>query len=120
MKKRNGITIMTSLLLSLMGASLEAACLKDCQSRGTQIRPRNKISYQDTHDSFRASESFNRTKSPDISHSKNTIAGDLYFQVGHQNLKINNSGSSNSPINASVTSVINLGDVTTTGDTTYK
>ncbi len=118
--KKEGARIIASLLLSLIGTSSEALCLKDCRGSGGPIQPRNKISFHDSHDSSRTSDSFNRMKSPDVSNSKNTIAGDLHFQVGHQNLKINNSGSSNSPINASVTSVINLGDVTTTGDTTYK
>ena len=112
-KKEVGRSIMCCLLL-LMGTSSEAMCLKECQNHEGQIQPANKISFRDSHDSFQASNSFNRTKSPDISSSKNTMTGDIYLQVGHQQMKIDNSNSANSSINASVTSVINLGD---TGDT---
>lgn len=112
--KKEGARIIMTFLLSLIGTSSEALCLKDCQSPGGQIQPKNKVSF---HDSSRASDSFNRSQSPDVSNSKNAITGDLHIQVGHQHMEIDNAGSSNSSINASVTSVINLGDVVTTGDT---
>lgn len=112
--KKEGARIVATLLLSLIGTSSEALCLKECQSSDGQIQPKSKISF---HDSSRASDSFNRSKSHDVSNSKNAITGDLHVQVGHQHLEIDNSNSANSNINASVTSVINLGDVVTTGDT---
>lgn len=113
--KKEGARMVMSILLSLMGTtSAEALCLKDCQHSGGQIQPRHKISF---HDSSQASDSFNRSQSPDVSSSKNAITGDLHLQVGHQHMEIDNSNSANSNINASVTSVINLGDVITTGDT---
>lgn len=112
--QKEGIGILLAFLLSLVGtSSSEALCLKNCLQSEGQIQPRNRISL---HDSSKVSESFNRKKSHDVSNSKNAITGDLHIQVGHQRMEIDNSNSPNSAINASVTSVINLGDVISTGD----
>ena len=111
--QKEGIRVLMAFLLSLVGTSAEALCLKECQNSEGQIQPKNKISF---HDSSRASRSFNREKSHDISNSKNTIAGDINLQIGHERIEIGNANSPNSNINASITSIVNLGDTTSTGD----
>lgn len=111
--KKEGARVIMSLLLSLIGTSSEALCLKDCQSSEGQTPPKNRISF---HDSSRAADSFNRKQSHDVSNAKNAMVGEQRFRAGHEHVEISNSNSPNSTVDASVTQVINLGDVTNTGD----
>ena len=102
------ITLWFSVLLfPLTGHAL---CLQDC---ATQSTSRNtSFNYQASQQQFtRNNDSFNREKSHNMGDTKNSIVGDVNIRVGHEHMDISGlQNSSNAMINASVTSVVNLGD----------
>lgn len=100
-------------LLGLLPLQAGATCLVDCEVPNTspsfinqQNTQMNATNMQNT-----ARESFNRDRSHDMGNVKNSVVGDVYIRNGHDHMEISNLHSQqNVMIDASINSVVNLGD----------
>jgi len=112
MKKKNqkqiGQKVIGMVLLFLLfSSSAKALCLQDCLKTDSAAPSFSTVPTQ-----IRNSDSYNRENSHDVRDTKNSIVGDVYIRNGHEKLEISNIQSKETMIDASVTAVINLGDMT--------
>ena len=109
--------IFLTLSFICLASTSHAMCLKECGTSGTRhplITPT--IQYQDSHAQTQQNQhSFNRENSHDLTRSKNAIGGDVNIKVGHEKMEFSNGA--NGLVNASITSIVNLGDTVNNGDT---
>lgn len=106
---RAGFVLILLLLLPLKG---QATCLVDCESSssGDVSHFGNQYTQQASQLSNTNTDSNNRDHSHDMGNVKNSIVGDVYIRNGHEHMEIHDVHSQNAFIDASITSVVNLGD----------
>lgn len=104
-------------LILLLASNSEAACFQNCLASVDATKPMTEKT--DLQNSYNQNQnSFNREKSHDMTNSKNAILGDMNFRIGHERMEF--SAGDNAQVNASITSIVNLGDAVSTGDTHNK
>jgi hypothetical protein len=97
------LKVLSTFLLLLSSSSSQALCLRDCSSEGLTLKSpvQRKTQFQPPE---------RRQKSHNFGDNNTAIVGDMNIHVGHNRIDIRGmSDSKNSMIDASVTSVINLG-----------
>ena len=99
--------------LLLLPWHVQATCLVDCEAAPSNASPvfqqNTQMNVNTMHNTTR--ESFNRDHSHDMGNVKNSIVGDVYIRNGHEHMEISDVHSQqNVMIDASITSVVNLGD----------
>lgn len=110
--------IMIAGFLLFLASNSEAACFRNCLASGNATNAATAGPVMKTMlDQPVISESqhsSNREKSHDVANTKNAVIGDMNFKIGHDKMEF--SAGNNSQVNASITSIINLGDTVSTGD----
>ncbi len=107
--------IIISGLLLLLASNSEATCFQNCMASGNTS---NTATIKPVMKTMLDQPTVNREKSHDMTNSKNAILGDMNIKIGHDRMEFSNGA--NGQVNASITSIINLGDTVSTGDTHNK
>lgn len=107
------VKILMMQVLLLIPSLAQAACFRDCESSGTPeasfIRgPQN----NSMGNASQNNDSFNRFGSADTGNVNKSIVGDVLIRNGHEQMTISGINSQQTMIDASITSVVNLGDTT--------